>query len=126
MAYSSVDAFLADLGPGKRRDFEEALRIVRRLVPRAELGIKYGTPFFTLNGLFLYFSHHPKNGSWIGFCQGESLSDEAGILSGQETRKQVRHWHISEDHRLDTDLFGAYVMEAAAIQEIQGSFRRKA
>jgi hypothetical protein len=83
----TVDEFIA----AQPADSQFRLRMLRKLIldaaPHVGESIKYGLPFYTYHGLLCYLN--PKPGYVdFGFCQGVALSDEAGLLYGDN--KEIR------------------------------------
>ena len=90
---STVDDFIA----AQPADAQFRLRSLRKLIldaaPHVGESIKYGLPFYTCHGLLCYLN--PKPGYVdFGFCQGIQLSDEAGLLYGDN--KEIRKVKVTQ------------------------------
>ena len=114
--FLSFEAFLEVCPRSVAAQYSQVRSLVGRLVPQAREEIKFKTPFFTFQGIFLYFSLHKKRHWVIGFCNGHLMEDEARILRADEGQTMIRHWVLEEDQKLDLDLLGAYLLESAEIQ----------
>lgn len=125
MKFLSIDHFLESIPEVYSNQFLQARLIIKRLVPKAIEGIKYNTPFYTMNGLFIYFSYSAKAEARIGFCQGNEMTDEAPKLSADENQVYIRHWKLSKTEPLEVDLLAAYIMAAAEIQMLKRPFVKK-
>ena len=73
------------------------LRTLRKLIldaaPQVGESIKYGIPFYTYHGLLCYLN--PKGDHVdFGFCQGVQLSDEDGLLYGNN--KEIRKVKVTQ------------------------------
>lgn len=123
--YTSFDQFLETCPDEIARQYNQVMALVRRHVPKAREEIKYTIPFFTYNGLFLYFAHHAKKQYVVGFCQGSRMQDELKMLKADAKQQFIRHWVLDEQVPLDEDLFGAYLMEAEEIQKQIRPFSKK-
>jgi len=123
--FKSFDHFLEEVPREVSVQFAEARAIIHRLMPRIEEGIKYSIPFFLYQGLFIYFSVHAKKRYFIGFCQGSKMQDELGLLKADENQQFIRHWELFPDKPFNRDVFGAYVLEAEALQQKQRPFSKK-
>jgi hypothetical protein len=84
---SAVDDFVAT----QPADSQFRLRALRKLIlyaaPHVGESIKYGLPFYTYHGLLCYLNPK-KDYVDFGFCQGILLSDESGLLYGDN--KEIR------------------------------------
>jgi hypothetical protein len=89
----TVDDFIA----AQPADAQYRLRMLRKLVldaaPHVGETLKYGIPFYTCHGLLCYLN--PKPGYVdFGFCRGVELSDEAGLLYGDN--KEIRKVKVTQ------------------------------
>ncbi len=89
----TVDDFIA----AQPADAQFRLRMLRKLIlgaaPHVGESIKYGIPFYTCHGLLCYLN--PKLGYVdLGFCRGVQLSDEAGLLYGDN--KEIRKVKVTQ------------------------------
>jgi hypothetical protein len=111
---SSVEDYIAS----QPADSQYRLRTLRKLIldaaPHIEESIKYGIPFYTYFGLLCYLN--PKKDCVdFGFCRGIELSDEGGLLYGDN--KEIRKVRIEE---LNPSLIGSLrqmVQEALLLNE---------
>jgi hypothetical protein len=89
----TVDDYIA----AQPADSQFRLRSLRKLildaVPQVGESIKYGIPFYTYHGLLCYLNPKPDYVDF-GFCQGVELSDEAGLLYGDN--KEIRKVQVTE------------------------------
>lgn len=107
-------------------------QLVAECVPKAEEKAYYGmgVPFYTHNRLICFIwppsvfwdttgrkkeSSNPKGVS-LGFCQGNRMSNEDGVLLA-EGRKQVYVMYIKSLKDLDENQVRALLFEAAMIDE---------
>lgn len=90
---TTVDDFIA----AQPADSQLRLRGLRKLIldaaPHVGESIKYGIPFYTYHGLLCYLNPKPDYVDF-GFCRGVQLSDEAGLLCGDN--KEVRKVKITQ------------------------------
>ncbi len=90
---STVKDFIA----AQPADSQFRLRTLRKLIldaaPQIGESIKYGIPFYTYHGLLCYLNPKPDYVDF-GFCQGVELSDEAGLLYGDN--KEIRKVQVTE------------------------------
>ncbi len=90
---STVEDFIA----AQPAESQSRLRNLRKLIldaaPHVGESIKYGIPFYTYHGLLCYLN--PKPGYVdFGFCRGVELSDEAGLLYGDN--KEIRKVKVTQ------------------------------
>lgn len=67
---------------------------------------------------------HEKNVAF-GFCQGNKMSNENGVLK-DEGRKQVRVMYFKSIREINDDQMRALLFEASIIDDTFGSLKRKA
>lgn len=110
----TVDDFIA----AQPADSQLRLRSLRKLIldaaPHVGESIKYDIPFYTCHGLLCYLNPKPDYVDF-GFCRGVELSDEGGLLYGDN--KEVRKVKVT---RLDGPLVQSLrqlVQEALLVNE---------
>jgi hypothetical protein len=89
----TVEDFIA----AQPADSQFRLRVLRKLIldaaPHVGESIKYGIPFYTCHGLLCYLNPK-KDYVDFGFCRGVQLSDETGLLYGDN--KEIRKVKITQ------------------------------
>ena len=86
-----VDAFCTALKQ-PQKDIVQALRtLILEAAPGIEERLSHRIPFYFYHGRVFYISVYP-NRVTLGFCRGNSLADEHGLLSGNQ--QTVRHYHL--------------------------------
>ncbi len=109
---STVDDFIA----AQPADSQFRLRTLRKLIldaaPQVGETLKYGIPFYTYHGLLCYLNPKP-NYVDFGFCQGVGLSDEAGLLYGDN--KEIRKVKVTQITAPLVQSFRQLVQEALLV-----------
>lgn len=94
---------------------QEQVWVIRELI-LSHSGVlesmKYGVPFYTINGLLMYITSIKKKGLVLGFCQGAYLPDPAGLLRADEGQTLIRHWVFQKDKEPDWELLAQYIETA--------------
>lgn len=90
-----VDSYIANAAKKARPTLEELREIIKSTVPKAEEGIRYNVPFYTLYGThvgFTAFKNHATFGIGADTLQSEDrkMLDEMGYKTGKETI-QIRY-----------------------------------
>jgi hypothetical protein len=90
---STVDDFIAAQPPNSRLRLTALRKLILNAAPHVGESIKYGIPFYTYHGLLCYLN--PKRDYVdFGFCRGVQLSDEAGLLYGDN--KEIRKVKVTQ------------------------------
>jgi hypothetical protein len=135
--YGNVDEMVAALPRDERVLVNRLRSIVTECLPKAEEKAYYGmgVPFYTHNRLICFIwppsvfwgynknQREPRNpkGVTLGFCQGNLMSNEDGVLLA-EGRKQVYVMYIKSLKELDENQVRALLFEAGMIDE---EFKKK-
>ena len=119
----TVDDFIA----AQPADAQCRLRTLRKLIldaaPHVGESIKYGIPFYTYHGLLCYLN--PKQGYVdFGFCQGVRLSDEGGLLYGDN--KEIRKVKVAQLTGPLAESLRQLVQEALLVNEEGKKKKREA
>ncbi|MGD0637851.1 MAG: DUF1801 domain-containing protein [Nitrososphaerales archaeon] len=106
-----VEALVEGLGSPNREIVERLRGIVRRALPQAAESVKWGQPFYTVNGkdiiCFMLFEDHVN----FGLIMGARLNSKR--LEG--TGKGMRHVKLYEMSDVDEKEFTRLAREAAAL-----------
>lgn len=117
----SVDAYI-NTQPDWAQVLLKRLRgLVRTTVPQAEESVKYTYPFFTYHGLFCFLSAK-KEHVVLALCQGASLPDTFGIMTGDQ--KLIRHIEISPRDTFPETEIRHMLVEAARFNEMRQQAKR--
>ena len=130
--YGNVDEMVAALPRDERVIVNRLRALVTECIPKADEKAYYGmgVPFYTHNRLICFIwppsvfwdttgrKKEPRNpkGVSLGFCQGNRMSNEDGVLLA-EGRKQVYVMYIKSMNDLDENQVRALLFEAAMVDE---------
>lgn len=111
MPSKDTDDWFAAVEPTQRKILLELRDMIMAIEPAATESIKWNRPCYAnARGLFCYL-HSTRSYAVLGFQQGASLSDPAGLLEG--TGKDMRHVKFDRNRRADDPVIRALVYEAA-------------
>lgn len=117
---SPVNDFMADL-PADERQIMEILRsIILDTLPGVAERLSYGVPFYYLRRRVCYLWPSSKHGSGakegvvLGFCRGNLLSNEDGLLQLAD-RKEVSNVVFTEVKQIHQQTIENCLLEAAII-----------
>ena len=110
----TVDTYMAELAPAKRRMAEALRRLILSVDPELQESVKWGNPIYEKNGRVCYFA---DMGGYmnLGFFQGARLTDPEGRIEG--TGKGMRHIKIRSLDDISQPQFSSWVQEAVALNE---------
>lgn len=112
---STVNDFVRKLGH-KEKAIVVALRdLITKAVPTAEVSIKWGCPWWTLNGFLcaVYVAGDHVN---LAFSRGTELSDSEGLLEG--TGKGMRHIKVRDISDIKKTKFTALIRQAVTLNRL--------
>lgn len=128
----SVEEIIASL-PREEQVIVRRLRLlITECLPLATEKNSYGVPFYTRNRMICFIwppsiywgpkqESMGKKGVTLGFCQGNKMSNEQGVLLA-EGRKQVHCMYFHRLDEIDEVLIRALLFEAEMVDE---SFAKK-
>lgn len=109
-----ADGYFAKIQPETLNAVAGKLRaIVRAAAPKASESIKWGMPFYELNGMLGYIRARPTYITLGFYHQGVHLPDAKGRLEG--SGENMRHVKVSSLEAVDVKLFKSWVRQAVAI-----------
>ncbi|HEU4582884.1 MAG TPA: DUF1801 domain-containing protein [Polyangiaceae bacterium] len=109
-----VDGFFLKQPPALRAILDELRQLVEQEVPRAEAAIKWGNPFYTLDGKTLCaLSAHKSHVNLILAGPPGSFDDPHGRLTGEG--KTGRHLKLTSAEQIPHDEVRGWLRKAAAI-----------
>jgi hypothetical protein len=111
----AVADFIEQLPAAQQRLAEQLRQLIWETLPQVTESFKWKVPFYEGHGLLCYLS--PQTDCLVlGFIQGASLTDPAGLLSAQD-RQQVRHFRVMPDAPLPREDLRSFLIEAWLINE---------
>lgn len=130
----SLNELILELPKEEQVIVKKLRSLVLECLPKATEKLSYGAPFYTRNRMIcfiwppsIYWSpkqkpgkHHDKGVSF-GFCYGNLMSNESGVLLS-EGRKQVYCMYFKSLQEIDEVLIRSLLFEAEMLDE---SFARK-
>ena len=109
-----VDGFFLKQPPALRAILSELRQLVEQEVPRAESAIKWGNPFYTLDGATICaLSAHKSHVNLILAGPPGSFDDPNGRLTGEG--KTGRHLKLTSADQIPHDEVRGWLRKAAAI-----------
>lgn len=124
ISFQDVDEFLDYLPENEKKIVQRIRGIILNCMPYGKEKLAYNVPFYYQHKRVCYIwpSSIPwggikeKNTVVLGFCQGQKLTDEAGILSKQG-RKEIATISFSSAKEIDAEILRTYIYEALFIDE---------
>lgn len=110
-AYASFDAFEADQSTAHRAILRALRRLVRRVAPGLEEGMKWGNGCWIGPKGPVAFAHVEPDHVQFGFFHGATLDDPLGLLEGRA--KYVRHVKLRRAADIDAKALSALLRQAA-------------
>lgn len=110
----TVDTYISELTPAKRRMAEALREPVLAADPKLQESVKWGNPAYTKNGNVCYIAQAGDHMN-LGFFQGAKLTDPEGHIEG--TGKGMRHIKIRSLDDISQPQFSSWVREAVALNK---------
>ncbi len=110
-SYASFDTYLADQSSGHQQVIRSLRRLVKRVAPHLQEGVKWG------NGCWLNvkepvaYVYSAPDHVQFGFVMGSALKDPDKMLHGEGA--YVRHIKVFTPSDIDERSFGALLLQAA-------------
>ena len=112
-APKAIDAYVQQRNPGLKEVVAAVRRLFKKTVPAAAEAVNpWGVPVFEVNGT-LCFLMVGKQHVTLGFAQGTSLPDPAGLLEG--TGKNLRHVKLKTADQVSNPHLENLIIEAAVV-----------
>jgi len=109
-----VDGFFLKQPPALRAILDQLRQLVEQEVPRAESAIKWGNPFYSLDGTMMCaLSAHKSHVNLILSGPPGSFDDPDGRLTGEG--KTGRHLKLTSAEQIPHDQVRRWLRKAAAI-----------
>ena len=111
-ANSVIEGYVRRLDSRDREIVRGLAALIQKAAPHAEVSIKWGIPWWQLNGLLctVYSTGDHVN---FGFSRGTELADPAGLLEG--TGKLMRHIKLRDVKEIRKAKFTALVKQAVKL-----------
>jgi hypothetical protein len=108
-----IDTYFEQLPPDKRALLEQLRSIVEATVPKAESGLKWGAPFYTIDGKMLCAMGALKNEVALSFFgPPEVFVDPKGQLQGKG--KDYRVLKVKNEREIDAASVKRWLKAAVA------------
>jgi hypothetical protein len=112
-APKAIDIYVQQRNPALKEVVAALRRLVKKTVPAAAEAVNpWGVPVFEVNGT-LCFLMVGKQHVTLGFAQGTSLPDPAGLLEG--TGKNIRHVKVKTADQASNPHLKNLLIEAAVV-----------
>lgn len=116
---SPIDGFLAKQPPHLREILDELRRLVEAAAPEAESSLKWGMPFFSVNGAMMCaLGAHRAHVNLILFGPPDAFPDPGGRLSG--AGKTGRHLALRSMDELPRPAVRAWLRTATRLARSKG------
>ena len=111
-----IGPYFERLPPGKRAPLETLRALVEETVPNAQSGLKWGAPFYTLDGKMLAALGALKNEVALSiFAPPEAFDDPKGQLSGKSDEYRVLK--VKNEREIDAASVKRWLKAAVAAAE---------
>lgn len=124
ISFKSIQDFLDYLPEGELKIVEKLRKIILGCIPNGKEKLSYNVPFYYQHKRVLYI--WPSSIPWggikktgtvsLGFCKGQQLTDELGILNKAD-RKEIASINFKSTKEIDADVLRSYIFEALFIDE---------
>lgn len=109
-----IDGFFAKQPPAMRAILDELRALVESVAPNAESSLKWGMPFYTLNGqMMCALGGHKAHVNLILSGPPDSFTDPKGLLEG--AGKTGRHLKVTDAKSIPKAEVRAWLKTAAAL-----------
>ena len=108
-----VQAYIAAT-PGWKQEIARWLdTLIVRTLPNVQKAVKWNSPFYGIEGMGWFLNFHMfTKFVRVAFFKGAWLSP---IPPGESKDKNVRYYDIYENDKLDDELVGSWIRQAAAL-----------
>ena len=108
-----IDGYFENLTPDQRAPLDKLRSIVEATVPKAESSLKWGAPFYTLDGKLFCAMGALKNCVAMSiYGPPEAFDDPKGLLEGKSP--QYRVLKVANERDIDTASVKRWLKAAAA------------
>lgn len=107
----TIDLYIAARNPEVRDLLEDLRRFLHEVLPKAEAGMKWGAPVWSVRGTPIAYIYGGRDHANLGFIRGAGLSDPEGLLEG--AGKQGRHVKLWPGKPIPEKALKALLREAA-------------
>lgn len=119
----AVDELVFDWNEHQRSIFSILRGIILDANPVIVESVKFGVPFYSLNGLLMYVNPVKDGSLYLSFCQGDLMLDADGLFAS-DMAKNVRKIYFKPEQEIDWQVISAYVVEAVYINLKVRSFTK--
>lgn len=124
ISFKSIQDFLEYLPKSELKIVDKLRKIILGCMPNGKEKLSYNVPFYYQHKRVLYIwpSSIPWGGTKeagtvsLGFCKGQQLTDEHGILNKAD-RKEIASINFKSTKEIDADVLRSYIFEALFIDE---------
>lgn len=133
-ANKTIEDVLLSLPKSERVILQRLRSIILDSLPKAKEKISYGVPFYSGNRMICFiwppsigwgpkkeWNDKKEKGVTLGFCQGNKMSNEDGVLLA-EGRKQVYCMYFTTMQEINEEQIRPLLFEAEMVDD---SFKRK-
>jgi hypothetical protein len=109
MPVESVEEYIRGLEDWQADLVTRLREIIKEAVPGVQESIKWGRPFFDMNGPICYIVAHSKSVNF-GFWRGVELQDPQELMEG--TGEKMRHIKLQSKEQIDKGAFMEFLKQA--------------
>lgn len=113
---SEVEAYIQQMEPWMQDTFNR-IRMLILTFPEIKETFRYKSPFYDHKRMMLYMGPYKKKRFVLGFCNGNLMPDEAGVLKNDAGQTQIRHWEFFPGEPINEELLVEYIAAAIQINE---------
>jgi hypothetical protein len=130
----SIEEVISSLPKSERIIVNRLRSLVLECLPKATEKVSYGVPFYTHNRMICFIwppsiywepkkesTNKKEKGVTLGFCQGNKMSNEDGVLLA-EGRKQVYCMYFKSQEEINEEQIRALLFEAELVDD---EFKKK-
>jgi len=114
--FQTVDEYILHMEPWMQDTFSR-IRMLILTFPEIKETVRYNSPFYDYKGMMLYMGPYQKKRFVLGFCNGNRMPDEAGVLTNDAGQTQIKHWEFKPGEPIDEELLVQYIQKAMQVNE---------
>jgi hypothetical protein len=116
VSMSEVETYIQKMEPWMQDTFN-SVRMLILTFPEIKETFRYKSPFYDYKGMMLYMGPYKKKRFVLGFCNGNRMRDETGILKNDAGQTQIRHLEFFSGQPINQELLVEYIAEAMQVNE---------
>jgi hypothetical protein len=114
--FQTVEEYVDHMDPWMQDAFN-SIRMLILTFPEITEKVRYNSPFYDYKGMMMYMGPYQKKRFVLGFCNGNRMPDEAGVLNNDAGQTQIKHWEFKPGEHINDELLVQYIQDAMQVNE---------